>query len=157
MPRSSRSATAWSPCGGLARKACRSASCGPTRPGFISKRFPLPRLPLPRYGGACPLWAVYRAFQTPETYVPQHVAFPGGGPLPVRRPRRRQGGGQFRTARAGLLSVMLACDAVYADRIVYARGIDLGPRAAAQPVGTSCRICSRADCATRQEDPIVNP
>ncbi len=124
--------------------------------GFISKRFPLPRLPLPRYGGACPLWAIYRAFQTPETYVPQHAAFPGGDRFLFVARAVAKAEGSFDRPR-GLLSVMLACDAVYADRIVYARGLDLGPRAAAQPVGTSCRICSREDCATRQEDPIVNP
>src|SRR3546814_14887319 len=37
--------------------------------GFVTKRLPLPNLPLPRYGCACPLWAVYRAFQTPEAVV----------------------------------------------------------------------------------------
>src|SRR3546814_9683149 len=39
--------------------------------GFVTKRLPLPNLPLPRYGGACPLWAVYRAFQTHEAVVRQ--------------------------------------------------------------------------------------
>ncbi|MFC3231448.1 helix-turn-helix domain-containing protein [Marinibaculum pumilum] len=124
--------------------------------GFISKRFPLPRLPLPRYGGACPLWAVYRAFQTPESFVPQHVAFPGGDRFLFVARAVAKAEGSFDRPR-GLLSVMLACDAVYADRIVYARGLDMSQRAPALPVGTSCRICTRTDCATRQEDPIVNP
>lgn len=124
--------------------------------GFVSKRFPLPRLALPRHGGACPLWAIYRAFQTPDSYVPQLVEFPGGDRfLFVARAVAKAEGSFGRPGR--LLSVMLACEAVDADRIVYARGLDLGPRSPALPVGTSCRLCPRRDCPTRQEDPIFNP
>ena len=37
--------------------------------GYVTKRLPLPRLPLPRYGTACPLWVVYGAFQSPGVTV----------------------------------------------------------------------------------------
>ena len=37
--------------------------------GYVTKRLPLPRLPLPRYGNACPLWVIYGAFQTPGVTV----------------------------------------------------------------------------------------
>ena len=46
--------------------------------GFVTKRFPLPHLLLPRHGNACPLWAVYKAFQTPGVLERQLVEFPNG-------------------------------------------------------------------------------
>src|SRR3546814_17716714 len=63
--------------------------------GFVTKRLPLPNLPLPRYGGACPLWAVYRAFQTPEAGVRQLAEFPSS----ARSEERRVGKGGVRTVR----------------------------------------------------------
>ena len=51
------------------------------------------------------------------------------------------------------MSVMLACPAADAGRVVYGDGID---RAAAMvPVGTICRLCPRAACGHRQEAPLV--
>lgn len=123
--------------------------------GYITKRFPLPYLPLPRYGNACPLWAVYRAFQTPGTLVRQLAEFPTGDryfflaraiqkPLP-----------SF-SAPKQVISTMLICEAVHADKIVYSDGMDLSPSAPATPVGTTCRLCVRRNCASREEDPIIN-
>ncbi|HYC36936.1 MAG TPA: short-chain fatty acyl-CoA regulator family protein [Usitatibacter sp.] len=122
--------------------------------GFVTKRLPLADLPLPRHGSACPLWAVYAAFQSPGTLVRQLVEFPGGErhffiartvdkaraayPLPRRT-----------------LSLMLACDALHADRTVYARGLDVSSGVPGVPVGPNCRLCSRRECAHRQEDPII--
>jgi len=50
--------------------------------------------------------------------------------------------------------VMIACDALYADRTVYAEGWDLGSKSPAEPVGPGCRICVRRDCAYREEPQI---
>jgi len=120
--------------------------------GFITKRLPLPRLPLPRYGNACPLWVINSAFQAPG------VTATGFGELPS--------GDQFLFfARAiekhpptaalprHLLSVMLACSAAEAHRIVYADGIEQATAMA--PVGTLCRLCSRTGCRHRQEAPLI--
>jgi predicted transcriptional regulator/transcriptional regulator with XRE-family HTH domain len=116
--------------------------------GFITKRLPLPLLPLPRYGHACPLWVVYGAFQTPGVTV---RAF---GELPT--------GEQFlffartiekRPARAGfprhLRSVMLACAGNDAHRVSAGDGIDR--TAATIPLGTTCSLCPRRACAHRQQ------
>ena len=46
--------------------------------GNISKRFSLPTLRLPRYGGACPLWAIYRTALSPGALVTQRVRLPDG-------------------------------------------------------------------------------
>lgn len=123
--------------------------------GYVTKRFPLPYMSLPRYGNACPLWAVYRAFQTPGTMVRQLAEFPTGDryfflaravekPLP-----------SFAAAKQ-LISIMLVCEAIHADQIVYGDGLDLSSAAPTTPVGPTCRLCVRRNCASREEDPIIN-
>ena len=52
-------------------------------------------------------------------------------------------------------SVMLACDVLHADSTIYATGLDLGDPAADVPVGPSCRLCPRRDCADRQEEALA--
>lgn len=44
--------------------------------GYATKRLPLPDFPLPRHGHACPLWAIFTAFQTPGHIVRQVAEFP---------------------------------------------------------------------------------
>ncbi|MBA3446087.1 MAG: DUF2083 domain-containing protein [Pseudaminobacter sp.] len=108
--------------------------------GYVTKRLPLPRLPLPRYGNACPLWPVYGAFQSPGVTVRGFGELPSGEQffflaravekrVPIARLPRH------------LLSVMLVCQARDAGRLVHADGID---RAGAMvPMGTICRLCPR--------------
>ena len=123
--------------------------------GFVTKRLPLPQLRLPRRGTACPVWAVYAAFQSPGTVVRQLVSFPGGERLffvarTVEKPRPAY------SLPRRLFSVMIACDPLHADRMVYADGLALGSTAPAVPVGIHCRLCPRRDCAYRQEEPIID-
>ncbi len=121
--------------------------------GFVTKRMPLPRLPLPRYGNACPLWAVYNAFQTPGAICRQIADFPNGERFLFVA--RAQGKVQHRfNAPRHLVSVMVACDALYADRTIYADGLDLSAPGLAVPVGPSCRLCARRACIYREEAPI---
>ena len=46
--------------------------------GYVTKRLPLPRLPLPRYGNACPLWVISSAFQTPGVTARSCGELPSG-------------------------------------------------------------------------------
>lgn len=118
------------------------------RAGYIDKRLPLPHLPLPRYGSACPIWPVYAAFQTPGETARGFGALSSGetflffaravDKLPPQSGRTRR-----------LLSIMLACHANDAHRTVYGDGIDRETGTA--PVGTVCRLCPREECAHRQE------
>lgn len=120
--------------------------------GYVTKRLPLPGLHLPRYGTACPLWAIYGAFQTPGVTVRHFGALPSGdeflffaravdkSPATIGRPRHLQ-------------SILLACAASEADRVVYGDGIDRAQ--ATIPVGTVCRLCSRETCRHRQEKPLL--
>lgn len=123
--------------------------------GYASRRAALPRLTLPRHGSACPLWAVYQALQSPGAIVRQLAEFPGGErflfvaraiekPVPAFPMPRR------------LVSLMLGCDVHYADQTVYADGMNLDSAAPAVPVGVNCRVCTRSDCAYRQEDPLID-
>lgn len=122
--------------------------------GHATKRFPLPGLPLPRYGHACPLWAVYQSFQTPDRVVRQLAEFPDRGRfLFVARTVTKQPA-TFHEPPV-LHSVMLACEAVHADQTVYADGLDLRAREMAARVGPSCRLCPRLDCLHREEEPIL--
>ena len=123
--------------------------------GFVTKRFPLPRLPLPRYGRACPLWAVYSAFQSPGIFVRQLAELPGGDRFlfVAGAIAKEQAGFQ---ERRHLVSIMLACDAVHAGEMIYADGLDLAAPEAATPIGLNCRLCPREACRHREEDPIVS-
>ncbi|MFT3819722.1 MAG: short-chain fatty acyl-CoA regulator family protein [Rubrivivax sp.] len=124
--------------------------------GFTSKRFPLPRLALPRHGPACPMWAVYQALHVPGTIVRQLAEFPDGQRLLFVARTVEKSRPAFSLPRR-LQSIMLACDALHADQTVYGAGLDLGSSAPAVPVGPNCRLCVRRDCVYRAEDPIVGP
>lgn len=123
--------------------------------GFVTKRYPLPHLLMPRHGSACPLWAVYQAFQSPGELVRQLAEFPNGARFLLLARTDEKARPAFGMPRR-LVSVMLACDALHADRTVYGEGIDLSSTAPAIPVGPNCRLCVRHDCWYRQEDPIID-
>lgn len=122
--------------------------------GFTSKRLALPRLPLPRHGGACPLWAVYLALQSPGAIVRQLAEFPDGERFLFVARTVENGAPAFPMPRR-VVSLMLACDAMVADQTVYGDGLDLASAAPAIPVGANCRVCVRTECAYRQEDAVI--
>ncbi|MEK1947606.1 MAG: short-chain fatty acyl-CoA regulator family protein, partial [Ensifer adhaerens] len=51
-------------------------------------------------------------------------------------------------------ALALGCEISYADAFVYADDLDLGNRAAFDPIGISCRICERTKCASRAVPPL---
>ena len=121
--------------------------------GRLTKHFPLPGLLLPNSGHACPLWAIYGAFRNPDTLLRQVVRFSDGSRYLFLARTVQRRAGSFREQPA-LSSVMLACDMLHADRTIYGSGLDLSDTAADIPVGPSCRLCTRRDCASRQEEPL---
>lgn len=123
--------------------------------GYVTKRFPLPYMSLPRYGNACPLWAVYRAFQTPGTMVRQLAEFPNGRRYFFLARAVEKQLPSF-SAPKHLISIMLVCESLHADKIVYGDGLDISSSAPTTPVGRTCRLCVRRNCASREEDPIIN-
>lgn len=101
--------------------------------------------PLPRGGGACPLWPLYAALGRPMVPVEAVGEVPG---LIVQRFRLRafcesaypQGFGGIELRRAAMLIAPLE-----------------GPAAGAVlPIGGACRICPREGCAARREPSILS-
>ena len=122
--------------------------------GFLSKRFPLAGLQVPRSGAGCPLWGIHAAFQTPGRIVRQLVEFPNRGRFLLIARTVTKDPARFHE-EPFLRSVMLACDAIHADRTVYGDGLDLSSRERTVPVGPGCRMCARTDCQHRAEDAIL--
>jgi predicted transcriptional regulator/transcriptional regulator with XRE-family HTH domain len=122
--------------------------------GYITKRFPLPRLPLPYHGHGCPLWAIYRSLQSPNRVIRQLAAFPDGSRyVMVARSESKQPAA-FHEPPV-LRAVMLAYDILHADKTVYGDGLALFPTELETPVGPGCRLCARTRCQHRSEDAIV--
>ena len=120
--------------------------------GRLSKHFPLPGLLLPNSGHACPLWAIYAAFRSPGHVVRQITRFPDGSRflfVAKAAPKRSSG---F-TDHAMPHSVLLITNVLYADDTVYGDGLNLSDARFDVPVGPTCRLCTRSDCGSRQEEP----
>lgn len=122
--------------------------------GFVTKRFPLQRLPLPRLGHACPLWAVYTAFQSPGMIMRQLAELPSGDRFLFFARSASKEQATFQTHRP-LVSIMLACDSIYADQTIYGDGLNVSAPSFVTPIGPTCRLCSRETCRYREEDPII--
>lgn len=122
--------------------------------GRLTKHFPLPGLQLPSTGHGCPLWAIYSAFRAPDQVTRQVVRFLDGSRyLFVAKTVSKR----LSTYREQPFhsSVMLAADILNADRTVYGSGLNLEDSAADVAVGPACRLCTRHDCAHRQEEAMT--
>ena len=123
--------------------------------GHITKRLPLPRLSLPRYGAACPLWTLHRSFLRPERLNCQFVEFPNGNRFLFIAKVITKGNPSYGNPR-NFISIMMACEASDSQQTTYARDLYTGNRGNPDPVGPNCRICPREGCNYRAEDPILN-
>ena len=100
---------------------------------------PIDGFSLPRATAACPLWPLYQALSQPGRAVRADVALPGVL------------GARFRCyAVADLLSPGLDAPPLTEAVMLVQPG---GPGTA--PVGLTCRICPRPDCAARREPSIL--
>jgi hypothetical protein len=121
--------------------------------GNISKRFSASGLSIARFGTACPRWNVYDAFATPGMIRVQVSRMPEGQTYfclarTVRPPGRATTRGGL-TERGRLLAIGLGCEVRHAREIIYSDGLHLEEEQIVTPIGTSCRICPRMDCADR--------
>jgi len=121
--------------------------------GTITKRHSATRLQFARFGGACPLWNVHQAFETPGRFVRQLAETPDGVKFLCLARDVSKPGGSF-TAPVRRYAIGLGCEVTHADKLVYADDLDLGNRAAFEPIGISCRICERDECHQRSVPPL---
>ncbi|MEZ5856924.1 MAG: short-chain fatty acyl-CoA regulator family protein [Hyphomicrobiaceae bacterium] len=116
--------------------------------GNISKRLNLPDLRLPRHGGACPLWAIYRAFQMPGQICRQLIELPDGRRFVLVARTVTRTAVAF-GAPQPMHSVMLAFNAEFAHRTVYGESLLRSSGDRPTPAGITCRLCPRPDCSQR--------
>ncbi len=123
--------------------------------GTITKRHSATRLQFARYGGACPLWNVHRAFETPGQFLRQLAETPDGVRYLclAREISATVGGPSFR-APVRRFAIALGCEIGHASEIVYSDGLDLKDASAFEPIGISCRICERRNCHQRSVPPL---
>jgi XRE family transcriptional regulator, fatty acid utilization regulator len=119
--------------------------------GTITKRHSATRLQFARFGGACPLWNVHRAFETPGHFLRQLAETPDGVRyLCLARDVSKPGGAYLAPVRR--YAIGLGCEVTHAASLVYSDGLDL--RGRFEPIGISCRICERRDCHQRSVPPL---
>ncbi len=123
------------------------------RAGNISKRQSATDFHFSRVGGTCPLWNVYEAFARPGQILTQLAQMPDGRTyLWIARTVSRSSGEYGAPGKN--FSIGLGCDLHHAPRLVYSKGLNLGDRQAATPIGAGCKVCERPACPQRAFPPI---
>jgi predicted transcriptional regulator/DNA-binding XRE family transcriptional regulator len=121
--------------------------------GTITKRHSATRLQFARFGGACPLWNVHRAFETPGQFLRQLAETPDGVRyISLARDITKSGGSYNAPVRR--FAIALGCEVKHANELVYADTLELNTPEAFEPIGISCRICERRTCHQRSVPPL---
>ncbi|WP_299150563.1 helix-turn-helix transcriptional regulator [uncultured Tateyamaria sp.] len=121
--------------------------------GTITKRHSATRLQFARFGGACPLWNVHRAFEQPGQFLRQLAETPDGVRYVSLARDVSKTGGRF-GAPVRRYAIALGCEVKHAPDLVFADGLDVGRADAFEPIGISCRICERKQCHQRSVPPL---
>lgn len=120
--------------------------------GNMSKRYSGDVFPFARYGGSCPLWNIHETFRLPRRILTQIIELPDGSRY-FSIARTVQGGAGGFNAPVAERAVALGCRLEDAGALIYAQGLDLSA-APATPIGLTCRLCERSDCAARAYPPL---
>ena len=121
--------------------------------GNISKRFSLSGIEIPRYGGACPRWNIYKAFTMPGKINAAVSKMPNGEKYVCIARTVEKGVGKHGMEKT-LLSIGLGCQVKYAKNFVYADSLNLNDKKTETPIGVNCRTCDRMDCQQRAFPPL---
>ncbi len=114
--------------------------------GYPLLRQPLPSFPLPRHGNACALWPLFRGFAQPGTPMLNPITHDSGEAFVTLTYAASRQSPRFGVAPDLAASMLFVAQAQSPFTV---------PHAAASPVGTSCRICTRSDCAARAQAQLV--
>ncbi|WP_296419652.1 helix-turn-helix domain-containing protein [Pseudooctadecabacter sp.] len=121
--------------------------------GTITKRHSATTLQFARFGGACPLWNVHGAFETPGRWLRQLAETPDGiRYFCLARDVSKPGGAWGIPTRR--YAIGLGCEIKHARALVYADHLSFDDVAAFEPIGISCRICERQSCPHRSVPPL---
>jgi XRE family transcriptional regulator, fatty acid utilization regulator len=124
--------------------------------GNISKRLAAGPFPFSRHGGACPRWNIHQAFQQPGRTITQVIETPDGVRYFTFSRTLDRGLRGFGDGVYGEQAIGLGCELKHAEKLIYARGIDLNAPNAVQ-TGPMCRLCERPNCVERAAPPAVKP
>ncbi|WP_224701619.1 helix-turn-helix domain-containing protein [Devosia aquimaris] len=120
--------------------------------GTITKRHSATALQFARFGGACPLWNVHRAFEAHGQITRQLAETPDGNRyLCLAWSSEKRSGGYHGITRR--YAYALGCEISHANRLVYGSDVDV-TRDRFDPIGISCRICERRNCPQRSVPPL---
>lgn len=122
--------------------------------GNVSKRFAAGKFPFSRFGGTCPRWNIHQAFQTPSRIITQVIETPDKERYftlarTLDRALRGWDSGAYAEQAIGL-----GCALKHADKLTYAKGLDLSAPAAIE-TGPMCRLCERPNCRERAAPPAM--
>ena len=121
--------------------------------GTITKRHSATTLQFARFGGACPLWNVHGAFETPGRWLRQLAETPDGVRyFCLARDVSKPGGAWGIPTRR--YAIGLGCEVKHASAVVYADHLMTDQPEAFEPIGISCRICERRACPHRSVPPL---
>jgi predicted transcriptional regulator/plasmid maintenance system antidote protein VapI len=121
--------------------------------GNVSKRFSSGSFPFSRFGGTCPRWNIHQTFRSPGRVVTQIVELNDGARwFSVARTVRRTASPWGEPEAQFVIG--LGCEAKYAGRLVYSRGLDL-KTFEPTPIGINCRLCERQNCSQRAVPPMM--
>ncbi|GEK67403.1 helix-turn-helix domain-containing protein [Paracoccus denitrificans] len=126
------------------------------RAGNISKRQSATDFHFSRIGGSCPLWNIYEAFARPGEILRQIAQMPDGRSYLWIARMVSHGRGGF-GAPIKSFAVALGCDLAHAERLVYARGLNLKNPAQVTPIGPGCKLCERRACPQRAFPMVGRP
>ncbi len=112
--------------------------------GTMTFRKAIDGFALPRFGAACPLWPIYTALSRPMSAVASVVEAPG-------RPAQRFAARAYCqiTQPTGFGGIELR----EAAMLIWPDAGSAGP---VVEIGSTCRICPRAQCAARREPSILS-
>ncbi|MBS7704513.1 helix-turn-helix domain-containing protein [Chelatococcus asaccharovorans] len=123
------------------------------RAGNITKRHSATRFQFARYGGACPIWNIHEAFETPDRFLVQAAEMPDGSRYLSIARAITKGEARFDALRLRY-SIGFGCELAYASEFVYSDAVDLRNPSPLVRIGVSCRLCERTDCYQRAMPPI---
>lgn len=124
--------------------------------GNVRWRFGTSDFRIPRHGGTCPLWNLHAAFLMPGVTRPQLSRLPDGSRFfSIARAVQADEPEIMQSPR--FAAIEIGCEVSFARDIVYADALELGEDAGAVPIGPTCRLCERYDCAARALPSLRRP